>query len=135
MLFKYFGPLFDKAAIYIALTNTKYNRSHYFNTQKFSSLVQLSVYSNKLLQLLFLHVCRKAVVHSLADFQCHGKVIACVQLWPCFPLKPIKKIQSSNAETNVKDWQRSHLRKRKTTAFIIFSTFNHSVNANLIPIF
>lgn len=90
-LFKYFGPLFNKATIYIAFNNTKYNRRHYFSTQRFSSLVQLSVYSNKLVQLLFLHGCRKAAAHSVADFQRHGKVIACVKLLSRFPLKPMKK--------------------------------------------
>lgn len=115
LFFKYFGPLLNKGAVYISLNNTKYNRRHYFNTQRFSSLVQLSVYSNKLVLLLFLHGCREAAVHSLADFQCHEKVIVCVKLLSRFPLKPIKKIQScSSAGAKLKDWQRSHLRKRKT---------------------
>lgn len=134
MFFKYFGPSFNKAAIYIAFNNTKYNRRHYFNTQRFSSLVQLSVYSNKLVQLLFLHGCRKAAVHSLADFQRHGKVIVFVKLLS-FSFEAHKKIESSSdAGAKLKDWQRPPEKEGNRAAFIIFSTFNHSVNANLIPI-
>lgn len=104
--------------------------------KRLGSLVQLSVYSNKLALLQFLKGCRKAATHPLTDFQCHKRVIV-----PLFPLKPISKMQSNNdTGVKLKDWQRSHLKIRETEilstppSFILFSTFNHSAIGNLAPI-
>lgn len=83
--------------------------------KRLHSLVQLSICSNKLVQLQFLNGCRKAAAHPLADFQCHERVIMGVKLLPHFFLKPIKKMQlSSGAGAKVKDQQRSHLKIRES---------------------
>lgn len=92
--------------------------------KRLHSLVQLSIYSNKLVQLQFLNGCKKAAAHPLADFQCHERVILGIKLLPHFLRKPIKKMQlSSDAGAKLQDQQRSHL---KITESEILSTTTSS---------